>query len=73
MRGQKTTHLGYGDKVRMVPDVTIDRNGKTEGILDTKYKKLGNEEFRNSDIYQVLAYCVAQNCPEEASLSTPSI
>ena len=63
VRGQRTTHLGYGDKVRMVPDVSIDRNGKTEGILDTKYKKLGSEEFRNSDIYQVLAYCVAQNCP----------
>ena len=63
VRGQRTTHLGYGDKVRMVPDVTIDRNGKREGILDTKYKKLGSEEFRNSDIYQVLAYCVAQHCP----------
>ena len=63
VRGQRTTHLGYGDKVRMVPDVSIDRNGKTEGILDTKYKKLGSEEFRNTDIYQVLAYCVAQNCP----------
>jgi 5-methylcytosine-specific restriction enzyme subunit McrC len=43
----------------MKPDILIRRAGVTILAADCKYKRLESDEFKNHDVYQLLAYCTA--------------
>jgi 5-methylcytosine-specific restriction enzyme subunit McrC len=45
----------------MKPDVLIRRAGVIALAADCKYKRLESDEFKNHDVYQLLAYCTATN------------
>jgi len=56
---QVPVYLGYKQKVLMRPDIVV-REGETVVVVaDCKYKRLEPDEFKNHDIYQMLAYCTA--------------
>jgi 5-methylcytosine-specific restriction enzyme subunit McrC len=59
VRCQKHEHLAHGSKVRIVPDILVDVSHRTALVADCKYKRIEPVEFKNHDIYQVLAYCTA--------------
>jgi 5-methylcytosine-specific restriction enzyme subunit McrC len=59
IRAQVPLHLGHDKKVPMRPDVMVDLGGRVALVADCKYKRLEPEEFRNHDVYQLLAYCTA--------------
>jgi 5-methylcytosine-specific restriction enzyme subunit McrC len=61
-RAQARTHLDFGGRVEMRPDVMVEMDRHPSGIIDAKYKKLDNGEYKNSDLYQVVSYCVALRC-----------
>jgi 5-methylcytosine-specific restriction enzyme subunit McrC len=48
--------------VRVRPDVTIRFGHQVIAIVDAKYKR-GFDVYNNPDIYQMLAYATALNCP----------
>ena len=53
---------------RLKPDILLaTRSGRTALVLDTKYKRLDGAERRlgiaEADVYQMLAYAVALDCP----------
>jgi len=56
---QVSTHLGHEQKVLMRPDVIVSEEGTVGLVADCKYKRLEPSEFKNHDIYQMLAYCTA--------------
>jgi 5-methylcytosine-specific restriction enzyme subunit McrC len=41
------------------PDLTILLNGRPVAVVDAKYKKTKEEEFKNFDVYQMIAYATA--------------
>jgi 5-methylcytosine-specific restriction enzyme subunit McrC len=56
---QLPVYLGYKQEVLMRPDIVV-REGETVVLVaDCKYKRLEPDEFKNHDIYQMLAYCTA--------------
>ena len=56
---QVPVYLGHEQKVLMRPDIIV-REGETVLLVaDCKYKRLEPDEFKNHDIYQMLAYCTA--------------
>jgi len=63
--------LDVGGHVDVRPDVVLLGAGRTLLVLDAKYKRLETEETRNTDVYQVLAYCKAFGC-DLAGLIYPS-
>ena len=56
---QVPVYLGHEKKVPMRPDLVIRDQGVPRLVADCKYKRLEPDEFRNHDVYQVLAYCTA--------------
>ena len=58
---QLRVHLDEGKHVNMAPDVVINVRGVPSLIADCKYKPLQSGEYKNHDIYQLLAYCTATN------------
>ena len=58
---QESVYLARGRKILMRPDVLIRRAGTIALAADCKYKRLGSDEFKNHDVYQLLAYCTATN------------
>lgn len=59
LRAQMPTHLGQDKKVLMRPDITLWRAGSVALVADCKYKRIESEEYKNYDMYQLLAYCTA--------------
>ena len=56
---RESTYLAEQDKVVLKPDIVLLRRGKAVLVADFKYKRLEADEFKNHDIYQLLAYCTA--------------
>ena len=56
---QVSTHLGSEEKVPMRPDIVVSMGGAVGLVADCKYKRLEPSEFKNHDVYQMLAYCTA--------------
>lgn len=54
---QVSIHLGYEQKVPMRPDIVVSEGGRVVFVADCKYKRLEPSEFKNHDVYQMLAYC----------------
>jgi len=46
-------------KVRMRPDIMVSAHGAPVLVADCKYKKVDLDEYKNHDMYQLLAYCTA--------------
>ena len=57
---QHVIHLDQRHRIRMRPDIVIRERGALVLLADCKYKRLGEEEFKHPDNYQMLAYCTAQ-------------
>jgi len=64
VRGQATTTLDVEHQVRMRPDLLIRRRGVDVYVADAKYKLTADGLGRESDYYQLLAYCTALGLPE---------
>jgi len=43
----------------MRPDIIVSEAGSVVLVADCKYKRLEPSEFKNHDVYQMLAYCTA--------------
>jgi 5-methylcytosine-specific restriction enzyme subunit McrC len=56
---QQVIHLDDDHHMRMRPDILIRERGMSILVADCKYKRLGEEEFKHPDNYQMLAYCTA--------------
>jgi 5-methylcytosine-specific restriction enzyme subunit McrC len=56
---QVATQLGCEQKVPMRPDIVVSKGGRVGLVADCKYKRLEPGEFKNHDVYQMLAYCTA--------------
>lgn len=57
---QSKLYLGEGGRMPMRPDILLrHRDGRTL-IADCKYKRIQPDEFKNHDVYQLLAYCTAE-------------
>jgi 5-methylcytosine-specific restriction enzyme subunit McrC len=56
---QQVNHLDDDHRIRMRPDIVIRERGMPVLVADCKYKRLGEEEFKHPDNYQMLAYCTA--------------
>jgi 5-methylcytosine-specific restriction enzyme subunit McrC len=56
---QVPVYLGYKRKVLMRPDIVVSEGETVVVVADCKYKRLEPDEFKNHDIYQMLAYCTA--------------
>jgi 5-methylcytosine-specific restriction enzyme subunit McrC len=60
-------------KKRIIPDIIVQKNGKPIAIIDTKYKPdLSRGFISSADMYQMLAYCVA-NESDQAILLYPKL
>jgi 5-methylcytosine-specific restriction enzyme subunit McrC len=58
---QRTLYLGRGDMVPMRPDISVYLRSVPQLMADCKYKRIDEDEFKNHDVYQLLAYCTAAN------------
>jgi 5-methylcytosine-specific restriction enzyme subunit McrC len=58
---QDRIYLDRGERILMKPDILIRRRGTVILAGDCKYKRLESHEFKNHDVYQLLAYCTATN------------
>lgn len=58
---QYRTSLDVAGKVPIRPDLVIVDRGSYIRIIDCKYKRLGEGEHRQADLYQMIAYCTALN------------
>ena len=56
---QVPLYLGHEQKVLMQPDIVVSEGETIVLVADCKYKRLEAEEFKNHDVYQMLAYCTA--------------
>ena len=56
---QDRIYLDRYKKIAMKPDILIRRSGTVVLAGDCKYKRLERDEFKNHDVYQLLAYCTA--------------
>lgn len=56
---QQLIHLDDLHRIRMRPDIVIRDRGHPALVADCKYKRLGEEEYKHPDNYQMLAYCTA--------------
>jgi 5-methylcytosine-specific restriction enzyme subunit McrC len=61
---QDRIYLDRDKKVVMKPDILIRRAGNVVLAGDCKYKRLQTDEFKNHDVYQLLAYCTATKTPK---------
>jgi 5-methylcytosine-specific restriction enzyme subunit McrC len=51
------------NKIPLRPDLVLRAGGQDLAVADAKYKELKPGEWPHSDLYQLLAYCVALNLP----------
>jgi 5-methylcytosine-specific restriction enzyme subunit McrC len=56
---QIPTSLDTRGAVRIQPDLLLSRGTEDLLVGDCKFKRLGEDEFKNHDHYQLLAYCTA--------------
>lgn len=61
--GQFRTHLDHGRSVAMRPDLVFLRDEEVVGVADCKYKLAKKGLGRESDYYQLLAYCTSLGLP----------
>jgi len=45
------------------PDISYWRDGRCTFVGDVKYKRIEFEGYKNADLYQLLAYCIATDLP----------
>lgn len=64
IQSQECTFLDRDNKIRMKPDILIRHKGTVVLAADCKYKRLESDEYKNHDVYQILAYCIATNTPQ---------
>ncbi len=64
LRTQKPVRLGRDGKVPMQPDIVLRLGDTSVLVADCKYKRLAPGEFKNHDVYQLLAYCTATQVPQ---------
>ncbi len=43
----------------MQPDIVVSKGERTVLVADCKYKRIEPSQFKNHDMYQMLAYCTA--------------
>jgi 5-methylcytosine-specific restriction endonuclease McrBC regulatory subunit McrC len=56
---QAPVYLRHVQKVLMRPGIVASEGGTVVLVADCKYKRLEPDEFKNHDMYQMLAYCTA--------------
>lgn len=56
---QIRTSLDTGGAIPIRPDLLVSRGNEDLLVADCKFKRLGEDEFKNHDHYQLLAYCTA--------------
>lgn len=56
-------HLDTARHVPLKPDLTLWVDGACRFVGDVKYKRIEPEGYRNADLYQLLAYCIATGLP----------
>lgn len=56
---QVSLDLDMAKKIPIRPDIIVRQAGQISLVADCKYKRLEPDDFRNYDIYQLLAYCTA--------------
>jgi 5-methylcytosine-specific restriction enzyme subunit McrC len=59
LKDQARSHLDGGNRVVIMPDLVLADGDRDILIGDTKYKKLGSDDHKHADLYQMLAYCTA--------------
>jgi 5-methylcytosine-specific restriction enzyme subunit McrC len=59
LQAQEGMHLDYGRRVGIRPDFLVQAAGRVLAAADCKYKRISSDEYKNHDVYQVLAYCLA--------------
>lgn len=57
-RGRRL-HLDVAGRVPLKPDLSLWHEGRCRFVGDVKYKQIEPDGYRNADLYQLLAYCVA--------------
>jgi len=61
---QHQIKLDIDGAVSLIPDVRVQERRFTILMADCKYKRTANSNYKNPDLYQVLAYCVASGCSQ---------
>ena len=56
---QVRLHLGEGRRVDIRPDIVVRVGSTPVLVADCKYKRTEPDDFKQHDVYQVLAYCTA--------------
>ena len=56
-------HLDVARRVPLKPDIAYWEAGHCRFVGDVKYKRIEYEGYKNADLYQLLAYCVATDLP----------
>ena len=59
-------HLDLAGIVPLKPDLSLICNQRVVWVGDAKYKRMQTGDFRNADLYQLLAYLVALDLPAGA-------
>lgn len=59
LKDQERSTLDVGRNVTIKPDLVLAERSRDILIGDTKYKKLGSDDHKHADLYQMLAYCTA--------------
>lgn len=62
--GQDPMHLDVEQRVRVRPDLVFRRDDEPVYVADAKYKISNDGLARESDYYQLLAYCTSLRLPE---------
>ena len=55
--------LAYEDQVRLRPDLTWWEGNRCVFVGDAKYKRIADDRVPNADLYQLLAYSIAEDLP----------
>ena len=55
--------LAYGQHVRLRPDLTWFEGNRCVFVGDAKYKRIVDDRVPNADLYQLLAYTIAEDLP----------
>ncbi len=55
--------LAYGQHVRLRPDLTWFEGNRCVFVGDAKYKRITDHRVPNADLYQLLAYTIAEDLP----------
>lgn len=56
-------YLDASSRIRLEPDISWWHGNRCLFVGDAKYKRLATDEYRNADIYQLLAYTIATDLP----------